>query len=230
MRRKERILILKRIPHKDNTFILDALGRESGRKHFILRAGQTPAGKRLRALSIPGIFLETEYTETKSGWPRILHLHLISDFPEIRNDIRKTAVFLFMLENIHQLIRHDSGPEIYDWLLACFKQMDREAYRPVFHLRFMNRLLDFLGIKPRPDKFGTFFDKGKYISDSMMTRLTPDYRSHDLFRRFLTGEPLKGRDERYRALLLTEKYIRFFYENYRLPKSLGVFKEIFDDE
>lgn len=230
MRSKDRILVIKRIPYKDNLYIIDSLGEESGRRQFMLPASSTAAGKRHRALSHPMQFLQVEYVGKSKRWPRLIHLHSLWTPVHIRSDMRKTAMAYFMLENIQQLIREGEASLLFDWVYESFRRLEEEAYHPDFHLRFMVEMLDVLGIRPRQDEFGMFFDVKNGVLNRLMDVLNWKTYQLSLFYRFLEGDVLADRHERREALELAADYITFFYDHYRLPKSLNVYKEVFDEE
>ncbi|NPA46601.1 MAG: hypothetical protein GXO24_05230 [Chlorobi bacterium] len=230
MRAKDLILVLKRIPHKDHTFVLDTLSRTEGRKSFILRAGLTKAGKRHRALAAPMQLLQVEYLASKSGWARILHMHPEIFYRRLHADPRRTAMGLFMIENIRQLVREGHSEDMFDRFADFFIRLDREPYRPGFHLEFMSAMLEILGIKPQPGEFGTFFDRENDMKDLRLQEIFPDAGQRALFLRFLAGDAMKNRAERREVLQLTGRYVAFHYGDYRLPKTLEVYKEVFDEE
>jgi len=75
-----------------------------------------------------------------------------------------------------------------------------------------------------------FFDVKNGVLNRLMDVLNWKTYQLSLFYRFLEGDVLADRHERREALELAADYITFFYDHYRLPKSLNVYKEVFDEE
>jgi len=228
MREKDRILVLRRIAHKDQTYVIDALSREQGRRTFLLKTAQTQAGKRNRSLSVPMQFLEVEWTGRSTKWPRIVRLNPLIRYQELFFDFRKSAMGYFIIENIRQLTHGNEDPSLYDWLRQTFETLDKTPFRPGFHLSFMADLIHQLGIAPLDEEFGTFFDMKNGVFRNQSEMHTWSARRSFLFRKLLAKEPFAGPGERDEALQAAEQYLSYHFPAYKLPKSLRIYKEIFE--
>ncbi len=228
MREKEQILILRRIPHKDNTYVLDTLARGGGRKSFILRTGRTAQGKRNRSLSVPMQFLEVEWVG-RSRWPRIVRMTPEMIYTDLFMDLRKNAQGYFMLENIRQLIYDNEDSEWYDWLAEEFRRLDREPFSADFPLFFLAGLMERLGIAPAAGQFGMFFDASNGVFISSPDMYTWDARKSGLFKKFLNQEPLSGAGERREVYTLVEQYLQHHFPAYRLPATLKWYQKMAEE-
>lgn len=163
MQRTIRIIPLKLIPHSDRTAILAAYSRELGRVSFAVNSGAGPAAARRRALLMPLNPIEV-VSSARPGRellsmrePRaLMPLHQIISSPE------RSAVALFMAEVLERVLRQsDPEPLIFDFIIDAISRLNSPQTAPAnFHLCFMVRLAEMLGIAPDPADFrqGMIFD------------------------------------------------------------------------
>ncbi|MDE6534620.1 MAG: DNA repair protein RecO [Muribaculaceae bacterium] len=163
MHKTIRIIPLKLVPHSDRTAILAAYSRELGRVSFAVNAGSGPAAARRRALLMPLNPIEV-VSSARPGRelltmrePRaLMPLHQIISSPE------RSAVALFMAEVLERVLRQsDPEPLIFDFIIDAISRLNDLRTAPAnFHLCFMIRLANMLGIAPDPTDFhpGMIFD------------------------------------------------------------------------
>ncbi|MBD5372048.1 MAG: hypothetical protein HDR75_01700 [Bacteroides sp.] len=158
-----RIIPLKLIPHSDRTAILAAYSRELGRVSFAVNSGAGAAAARRRALLMPLNPLEV-VSSARPGRdlltmrePRaLMPLHQIISSPE------RSAVALFIAEVLERVLRQsEPEPLLFDFIIDAISRLNSPLTPPAnFHLCFMIRLAEMLGIAPDPFDFrpGMVFD------------------------------------------------------------------------
>ena len=222
----DRILILRRIAHNDNTFIIDVLGRRSGRISMAVKTGRSAEGRRKRRLSVPPQCLDIEALRTRKGLPVLKSVRPAYIYKHLGTDIYKTAQALFLADTLRQTLRGEPGPESFDKFCEYFLQLDKADYDPDFHLRFMFELSNYLGFAPQTGEKGTFFDvnEGKFTGTNGPTTL--DAERSQWFKAFLQGRPVKNRKQRMEILRIWEMYFQLHTGNYHLPESVFVYNKM----
>lgn len=228
MRKKDQILVLRRMEHKDNTYILDTLAASLGRKSFVLKTGRTLPGKRHRSLSVPMQFLEIEWVG-RDKWPRIVRMVPVITYKEIFRDFRKNAHGYFILENIRQLVLGNEDGQWYKWAMAQFRLLDEDEFSGDFPLHFLADLLERLGIAPVKTKPGGYFDIMNDTFISSPNSHTWDKEKSALFRKFLLKQPLNNAEQREIIYNLVESFLKRHFPSYHLPASLKFYNLLFDE-
>ncbi len=221
----DRILVLRRIVHNDNTLIIDLWGRRSGRISMAVKTGRSAEGRRKRSLTVPPQCLDIEALKTK-GLPMLKSARLAYFYKDLGTDFYKTSQALFMADTLRQTVHGEPGPESFDKFLRYFIRLDQSNYDPDYHLRFMFDLSDYLGFAPQTSPKGTFFDvnEGKFTGTSGLASI--DAERSLWFREFLEGRPVKNRKRRMEILRIWEMYFQIHTGNYHLPESVRVYKEM----
>ncbi len=222
----DRILILRRIAHNDNTFIIDVLGRRSGRISMAVKTGRSAEGRRKRTMSVPPACLDIEALHTGKGLPVLKSVRPAYLYKDLGINVYKTAQALFLADTLRQTLRGEPGPESFDKFCEYFLQLDKTNYNPDFHLRFMLDLSDYLGFAPQTGEKGTFFDvnEGKFTGAKGLATL--DAERSQWFKAFLQGRPVKNRKQRMEILRIWEMYFQLHTGNYHLPESVRVYNEM----
>lgn len=207
MQRTLRLIPLKLIPHSDRTAILAAYCRELGRVSFAVNSGAGPAAARRRALLMPLNPIEV-VSSARPGRelltmrePRaLMPLHQIISSPE------RSAVALFMAEVLERVLRQsDPEPLMFDFIFDAISRLNDPQTAPAnFHLCFLIRLADMLGIAPDPADFrpGMTFD----LADGIFRLSAP-----------LHGKNLSAADSAIAAKLLRINWLN--QSAYRLSRT-----------
>ena len=163
MQKTLKILPLRLTPHSDRTSILNAYSREMGRVAFAVASGKGAGAARRRALLMPLNPVEVVASSRPGSElmtfrePRaLMPLHLVMSSPE------RASVALFMVEVLERVLRQsEPEPLIFDFLLDAVGRLNDAATQPAnFHLCFLIRMAEMLGIAPDPKDYqpGMVFD------------------------------------------------------------------------
>ena len=225
----DRILVLRRIAHNDNTYIIDTLGRQSGHQSMVVKAGRSAEGRRKRALTAPPACLQIEAVHTGKSLPLIKSVRPAVLYQSIGLNIPKTAQAVFMAGTLRQVIQGQLQPEDFEKFCLYFQDLDINDYRPDFHLHFIKDLSVFLGFGPQNGTKGTFFDVNEGKFTGMQTQSTLDAEQSNLFKAFLHGKPLKNGHQRMEVLQIWETYFQLHTGQYHLPQSIRIYKEMLSE-
>lgn len=209
----EQIIVLNATKTGDNSLVVHALSRSLGRRSFITNISR---GK--KALYEPLSIIDVEITENpKSGLWRLKGASAAHPLEELRCNMQKNAITLFISETLWRSLKDGGGKEIFDWLLNSILLLEaRPAPWSNFHLHWLLRYAAALGFSPSPEDIAAF--AGEHLEE-IRYLLQEDFS--DCMRL-----PLKGKDRSEIATALLE-YISFHNESPLHIRSLEVLSQIF---
>lgn len=209
------LIILHTTKFGENSLVIHTLSRDYGRRGFLVRG----AGKKAMSLFQPLNILEADVVESSRS-SLYTARNLISRYPlmEIRNNIFKNAMTMFMSEVLYRVVKEGTNEEgLYEWseksvlLLDAMKQDFSN-----FHIRFLLEFAITLGFSPESS------DLQPFVGDH--------YPVVERFMQLSFAEsmliPLSGavRNEIAEQIL---RYIEFHLESSLNINSLKVLRELF---
>lgn len=176
------IIPLRFVRYSDTRSILNAYTRENGRLSFLIPDGTGTGLARRRALFQP-LFPIDAIIESRpdTEFARIKEPHPAFPLYGLASNPVKQTVTLFIAEVLSSLLRHpEPDPVMFDFLIYSIRTLENADTHHVanFHLVFLYRLTEFLGIKPDAACWsqGKVFD----LRDSVFRSVAPlhnDYLS-----------------------------------------------------
>ncbi|MCM1163059.1 MAG: DNA repair protein RecO [Muribaculaceae bacterium] len=158
------LICLKLTRHSDTRSILTAFSREAGRIALGVPAGSGRGAARLRALTMPLSLLECESVRTpgREIYP-MRQPSALRVTPSIHSNPVKQMMAMFVAELMDIILRQGDGDAIlFDFLAAATLRLDSATGAEVanFHLCFLYRLAEVLGIEPDISTYapGRIFD------------------------------------------------------------------------
>ena len=158
----DEILIFHALRYSDDQLIVEGLARNYGRVSFVVRISHAPRAKVRHVIFQPMAVLEVQWEEKpRAKLMRPIAPRVSQPWSSLHTSPIKAAITLFLAEFLLQVCRHEqSGELFFDYLLHSLTWLDTaEEGFANFHLLFLMRLAQFLGIAPNTSDTGlTFFD------------------------------------------------------------------------
>ena len=158
----DEILIFHALRYSDDQLIVEGLARNYGRVSFVVRISHAPRAKVRHVIFQPMAVLEVQWEEKpRAKLMRPIAARVSQPWSSLHTSPVKAAITLFLAEFLLQVCRHEqSGELFFDYLLHSLTWLDTaEEGFANFHLLFLMRLAQFLGIAPNTSDTGLpFFD------------------------------------------------------------------------
>ena len=158
----DEILIFHALRYSDDQLIVEGLARNYGRVSFVVRISHAPRAKVRHVIFQPMAVLEVQWEEKpRAKLMRPIAARVSQPWSSLHTSPIKATVTLFLAEFLLQVCRHEqSGELFFDYLLHSLTWLDTaEEGFANFHLLFLMRLAQFLGIAPNTSDTGLpFFD------------------------------------------------------------------------
>ncbi len=240
MLNKIRGIVLHSVKFGESSLIVTLYTDKSGRQSYMLNAVRKIKATHKAGLFQPLFLLELEVYEKKTR--EIQHVKEIKNaFPyqTIPFDVQKSAQAIFLAEILYRTLREEeNNPELFTFLETLLKSFDSsEEGKGLFHIYFLSRLTEFLGIYPEinPAETTGWFDmkRGEVVSSEPLHPyfMIPEITS--LFGRMLqtSYNDLKSikitKEQKELLLLQLVDFYHIHFENIGVVKSLAVLKEVF---
>ncbi len=217
-------IVLRYFRYGDNGMIAHIYTKEYGRQAFIFKGGSSRATKRkmnfLQPLSL--VELPIDYRPQKE-----LYLgngtQSLQPFQTIPFRQIKSSIAFFLAEVLSKLLQiHESDEPLFDFLQDAIRFLDEESTKGTnFHLTFLVKLMQFLGIQPNLEgedsldvmQFNEDFPFWKTFQEST-------WKACDCL--------ALSRDQRNAFLHKILAYYSFHLQDLTNLKSLSVLQEIFN--
>lgn len=212
-------ILLHTTRYGEQSIILHTLSKEYGRKGFFVKSIPRRSAT---SLLFPLSILEADIVE--NGKSRLITArNPVSRHPlmSIRNDIRKTAISMFISEVLYRVVKEGmSDPELYTMCEKDILLLDAlEADFSNFHIYFLMELANVLGFGPEPADLEPFLGEHTSLAARFMSLPVPEAMLVPM-----SGET---RNEIAGELL---KYMEYHTESAINVNSLKVLHEIFRTE
>jgi len=231
-------IILGYINYSETSIILKAYTKDFGFKSFIIRGIRTKKKKKITLGQLqPLTILDIEFNNTKNNKLSYLKtIKVIEPFSSINNDIIKINICLFLAEFLSKTLKVDlKNIQLFEFIKQSLLWFDNSEKAPNFHLLFILKLSDYLGIMPKysSDEY-LFFDiengiftntpvgkkyvKGQVVDDLQnILGIKFDYNN-----KVLTN--INQRKDMLNFLIL---YYEFHVSGFKRPKSVDILNEVF---
>lgn len=167
-------LILRGIRYGDSSLILKIFTREAGSQSFIASVSKKARGKGLQSSILQPLHAIEGVAQRspKSELLRLKEAQLLFHYRALRQDPVKNCLALFLVEVLQYVLREEgSQPALLDYLIRGLQELD-QTEKPVghFHLVFLMRLLDHLGVAPPGTGKGPYLDlqEGTFRADEAL--------------------------------------------------------------
>ena len=145
-------IILGYINYSETSIILKAYTKDFGFKSFIIRGIRTKKKKKITLGQLqPLTILDVEFNNSKNNKLSYLKtIKVIEPFSSINNDIIKINICLFLAEFLSKTLKVDlKNIQLFEFIKQSLLWFDNSEKAPNFHLLFILKLSDYLGILPK---------------------------------------------------------------------------------
>lgn len=222
-------IVLHLQKYNDKTSILHTYTQDAGRVQYIVHiTKKNNLMAQLQPLSI--IEIEANTLGTSSQLPHIKSVRLVQ-VPQ-DTDIRRLTVSIFIAEILYKILRHPLPDQpLFDYLVQTIQDLNTSATIENCHLQFMITLTNYLGIMPNIDAEADWLD----MQTGLTTATKPAHK--DFFDKveiqllnalsFSTDVNI-SRATRQQLLDKLCRYYELHLNDFYIPKSLDILKELFD--
>lgn len=171
MLKKSRAVVLRVIKYSDATLIVDTYTEAEGRRSFTVRIPKTRKASVKPAIFAPMALLCIEWDD--HGAARLVRIRAARPdivYSSIPYSPAKAAIVMFLAEFLTATLREaEPDAELFDFIGSSLRWLDAtEANCANFHVVFLLRLSQFLGLQPNLETFarGRYFDMqgGRFVA------------------------------------------------------------------
>lgn len=215
MNSKDRLIILNTTKVGDSSLVLHCLGRESGRRSFIVSVRKGGS----RAMYLPLGILDAEIIENhKSDLWRLHGVSAAYPLNGIRSHFDKNALSMFMSEVLYRSVQEGlAEQDLYCWCERSILTLDAlEGSVANYHLRFLFELASELGFSPDAESLAPFADGNLREMQALLSAPLPEFMML----------PLNGD----RRSAIADSLLRYLSAHLELPlniRSLSVLGELY---
>jgi len=156
-------IILRQVKYSDSSRIVTVYTKELGKKAFFLNIGAKKKNGRL-ALAQPFSLLHLVASTGKNSHAmgRIKEFKISFPTLDIRSNIVKTSIVLFLTEILNKCINEEEQNEVlFDFFKNSIIALEQlQENQENFHLQFLIKFTHYLGIHPQEmaEEEGNYFD------------------------------------------------------------------------
>lgn len=231
---KTKAIVISSVKYQEKSLIVKCFTLSDGLKSYFVRDAFSSAKKSTKksAYFQPLTILEIEANhKNKNALEYFLGIKPVV-YQSIPNDVVKSSLVLFLSEVFHFSIKEESKNEdLFLFLETALLWLDENEITTNFHLIVLLELTKFLGFYPNFSE-ENFFELTEGIFTDFQSKTCLNQQESSLFKLFL-NQKIDSLDnpfstsQRRRLLEIIMDYYAFHIENFRKPKSLEVFKEVF---
>ncbi len=219
-------VVLSALKFKENSLIVSCYTKEFGVQSYILHH----IFKSKKGKLNPAYFQLLTQLEIQTNFKQNQTLHKISEvklkhaYDSIHLNIYKSTVAMFLAEVLQSLLKEEEkNTELYDFIEASLLWFDLNEFNANFHIAFLLKLSQFLGIYPDSETLNHFFfryDKNITNIQVLKDMLGTDFDS-------ITNIKINSNT---RNDILNEilNYFKIHLGDFKKPKSLKILHDIFN--
>ncbi len=144
-------ILLHRLKYSDSKLILNILTREFGLQSYLFFVSVSAKKKSILNLLQPMYLLDLQvYHKENTGLQKIKDISAGKVLINLPFDIYKQTISLFLAEFLLKMLRENqTDKELFDFIYNSVISLDDETeHFNNFHIFFLYRLTEFLGVKP----------------------------------------------------------------------------------
>lgn len=239
MLQKIKGIVLHSIKYQDNGLVVYLYTNKYGRQTYIAKGVRNAKSKNKANLFQPLFLLDIEVAHREgASMHTIRECKLAETFNTIHNDVRKSAIALFIGELLYKVIREEEvNSGLFEFLyhsVCLFDELDEGISN--FHLHFMVQLSRYLGFLPSNNIADNSYFDIKASEYTALQPLHPQYfdkvSTQILFNlQQLTATNIHqlkiNRDDRYIFLDKMIDFYSFHFDRILPVHSLSVLREVF---
>lgn len=230
-------IILGYINYSETSVILKTYTRGFGFKSFIIRGIRTKKKKKITLGQLqPLNILDIEFNNKNSELSYLKTIRIIEPYNSINDDIIKINICLFLAEFLSKILKIDLKNEpLFEFIKQSLLWFDNSSKASNFHLLFILKLSDYLGIMPKySSNESLYFDieNGIFTNTPMSNNYIKDRVVKDLkdilgIKFDYNNEILTNINQRKDMLNFLISYYEYHVPGFKRPKSVDILNEVF---
>lgn len=236
---KTNAIVLSKLKYRDNDLIVKCYTNQRGVVSYLLRG----VLKSKKGSSKTAYFQPLSQLQFEENYRANQSLQFIKDvkldvvYHSLHTDIFKSAIVMFLSEVLSSVLKEEEKNErLYDFLQMAFIWLDTEAESANFHLLFLLNLSKHLGFYPDDSNSdlpyfnlstGAFELNRQHLYSISGENLTILKQLLGMQFDELTGLKLYSK-QRQSFLTMLLLYFELHLGDFRKPKSLSVFNQVFN--
>lgn len=217
-------IVLSRVNYAESSIICKIYTSEFGTQSYIINGVRKKKGNSSYYQVLNQLDL-TVYKKSGKDLHRIKEVKMAKVYSGIPFDIYKSSIALFIAEILVKCLKEEvSNSELYFFLESSLVKLDQNEFDSQFHIQFMVRLSQFLGIFPNIENHeSNYFDmlNGKYTNTKKQHKHYTE-NTKGVFQAF-NHEKVKNKREVLNVLL---EYYGLHIEGFNSIKSKEVLEKV----
>lgn len=237
MHTTNKAIVLSKIKYKDNDLIVKCYTQQRGIVSYLIRGAFKSKNNSIAYYQLLSqLLIEERFAQNQT-------LHFISEvkshyvYKTLHTNVLKSAVALFIAEILTSVLQEEeANTTLFDFLETAFQWLDTENDFANFHILFLLKLTKHLGFYPELSKSANDYfnlQSGAFEIKSYSNYIISDANNSILKQllgmNFDALNTLKINSEQRQSVLnMLLLYIELHLGNFRKPKSLNVFNQVFN--
>lgn len=229
-------IVLSQLKYRDNDLIVKCYTKEKGVMSFLQKGALKAKSKTIAYFQpLSQLHLVVNF-KPQRALNYIKDIKLEHPYSSLHSNILKSAIVLFLSEVITNSIKEEEpNPNLYSFLETSFLWLDTNSAFSNFHLLFLLNLTKYLGFYPNtPNKTSSYFNlySGEFENENTtkhsITGAHLTLLKQLLGTNFAVLNTIKlSSKQRQSFLLVILLYFELHLEDFKSPKSLQVFNDVF---
>lgn len=218
---KTRGIVFRFTKYGETSIIVNIFTEQFGLQGYIVNGVRSKTSKNKIALFQPLTLLDlVVYHKENADVMRIKEIRCLHPYQTIHQDIRKSAIAMFLNEVVNKAVKEQSqAEEICSFMIDSFIALDQVSSPENFHLIFLLKLSRYLGFGPQSN-------------DEVLDGWLLDHEEEALLKKLLTANYDQVISISYSSRRnVLDALLRFYAthtENFGEIKSVQVLKEMFN--
>ena len=230
-------IILGYINYSETSVILKTYTKDYGFKSFIIRGIRSKKRKKITLGQLqPLNILDIEFNDKGTKLSYLKTIKIIEPYTSINDDIIKINICLFLAEFLSKTLKIDLKNEpLFEFIKQSLLWFDNSNKVSNFHLLFILKLSDYLGIMPKySSEKSLYFDieNGIFTNTPMSSNYIKDRVVKDLqdilgIKFDYNNEIMTNINQRKDMLNFLISYYEYHVPGFKRPKSVDILNEVF---
>ena len=230
-------IILGYINYSETSVILKTYTKDYGFKSFIIRGIRSKKRKKITLGQLqPLNILDIEFNDKGTKLSYLKTIKIIESYTSINDDIIKINICLFLAEFLSKILKIDLKNEpLFEFIKQSLLWFDNSNKVSNFHLLFILKLSDYLGIMPKySSEKSLYFDieNGIFTNTPMSSNYIKDRVVKDLqdilgIKFDYYNEIMTNINQRKDMLNFLISYYEYHVPGFKRPKSVDILNEVF---
>lgn len=231
---KTRAIVISSIKYQDKALIVKCFTLADGLKSYFVRDAFSTSRKLGKKSAYFQVLTILEIEADHRNKNTLEHFKNIKPvvYQSIPMDILKSTMVLFLSEVLSASLKDESKNEdLFLFLEASLLWLDQNKVNVNFHLVLLMEMTKFFGFYPSADS-KSFFEMTEGIFTDIETQTCLSFSETELLKsvlkqRIYSTENQFNNTDRAKLLEIILDYYALHIENFKKPRSLEVFKEVF---